>query len=199
MAIFKPEMKESTGGNKFTGICKFAIINFEDKSGMFDWADLYLDVEVKQEHSDYSRKLQIKGSFEKDSSGNITGGIWNNAANAGTLIPGEEKCRRDLGIVVDAVAQDLWFGGNEFTIAATKEYFNGNQLLANGLDVTKEVTPAISAFKRAEELMQRALTNTYYDRDLNITLDQTGDPPIVGNIECDAHDMVLDNKEFIAK
>lgn len=74
MAIFKPEMKESTGGNKFTGICKFAIINFEDKSGMFDWADLYLDVEVKQEHSDYSRKLQIKGSFEKDSFGNITGG-----------------------------------------------------------------------------------------------------------------------------
>jgi len=74
MAIFKPEIKESTGGSKFTGICKFAIINFEDKSGMFDWADLYLDVEVKQEHSDYSRKLQIKGSFEKDSSGNITGG-----------------------------------------------------------------------------------------------------------------------------
>ena len=74
MAIFKPEIKESTGGNKFTGICKFAIINFEDKSGMFDWADLYLDVEVKQEHSDYSRKLQIKGSYEKDSAGNITGG-----------------------------------------------------------------------------------------------------------------------------
>ena len=74
MAIFKPEITESTGGNKFTGICKFAIINFEDKSDMFDWADLYLDVEVKQEHSDYSRKLQIKGSFEKDGSGNITGG-----------------------------------------------------------------------------------------------------------------------------
>ena len=74
MAIFKPEITESTGGNKFTGICKFAIINFEDKSDMFDWADLYLDVEVKQEHSDYSRKLQIIGSFEKDSSGNITGG-----------------------------------------------------------------------------------------------------------------------------
>jgi len=73
MAIFKPEMTESSG-NKFTGINKFAIINFEDKSGMFDWADLYLEVEVKQEHSDYTRKLQIKGSFEKDSSGNITGG-----------------------------------------------------------------------------------------------------------------------------
>ena len=74
MAIFKPAMTESTGGNKFTGICKFAVISFADKSDMFDWADLYLEVEVKQEHSDYTRKLQIKGSFEKDASGNITGG-----------------------------------------------------------------------------------------------------------------------------
>ena len=74
MAIFKPEVKEFTETNKFTGVCKFAIMGFTNKSGMFDWADLYLDVEVKQEHSDYTRSLQIKGSFEKDSSGNITGG-----------------------------------------------------------------------------------------------------------------------------
>ena len=73
MGIFRPAVTESTG-NKFTGICKFAVISFEDKSDMFDWADLYLDVEVKQEHSDYTRKLQIKGSFEKDDKGNITGG-----------------------------------------------------------------------------------------------------------------------------
>ena len=107
------------------------------------------------------------------------------------------KCRRDLGIVVEAVAQDLWFGGNEFTIAATKEYFKGNQLIANGVD--NEVAPSITAFKRAEDLMQRALNNQYYDRDLNITLDTIGDPPIVGDIECDAHDMVIANQLFIAK
>ena len=75
MAIFKPEVTEfSNDSNKFLGICKFAIMNFEDKSGMFDWADLYIEVEVKQEHSDYNRKLQIKGSYEKDDKGNITGG-----------------------------------------------------------------------------------------------------------------------------
>ena len=98
------------------------------------------------------------------------------------MIPGEAKCRRDLGIVVDAVAQDLWFGGNEFSISVTKEYFKGNQLIANGVD--NEQAPAITAFKRAEDLMQRALNNQYYDRDLNITLDTIGDPPIVGDIEC---------------
>ena len=64
MAIFKPEVKEFSGDNKFLGVNQFAIIDFEDKSGMFDWADLYLEVEVKQEFSDYTRKLQIKGSFE---------------------------------------------------------------------------------------------------------------------------------------
>ncbi len=75
MAIFKPVTTEfSNDNNKFLGICKFAIMGFEDKSGMFDWADLYIEVEVKQEHSDYTRKLQIKGSFEKDDKGNISGG-----------------------------------------------------------------------------------------------------------------------------
>jgi len=76
MAIFKPEntTEFSNDNNKFLGICNFAILNFEDKSHMFDWADIYIDVEVRQEHSDYSRSFQIKGSYEKDSSGNITGG-----------------------------------------------------------------------------------------------------------------------------
>ena len=151
--------------------------------------------------SDVQSAIDTLGTIITDAltAGNITGGIWNVAANTGTFITGEAKCRRDLGIVVDAVAQDLWFGGNEFSIAATKEHFNGNQLLANGIDATKEVQPAITAFKRAEELMQRALNNPYYDRDLNITLDTVGDPPLFGDIECDAHDMVLANQVFIAK
>ena len=149
--------------------------------------------------SDVQSAVDTLGTIVTDAiaAGNITGGIWNNAANPGTLIPGEAKCRRDLGIVVEAVAQDLWFGGNEFTIAATKEYFKGNQLIANGVD--NEVAPSVTAFKRAEDLMQRALNNQYYDRDLNITLDTIGDPTIVGDIECDAHDMVIANQLFIAK
>ena len=73
MGIFRPAITESSG-NKYTGICKFGVVGYEDKSDMFDWADLYIEVEVKQEHSDYTRKLQIKGSFEKDDKGNISGG-----------------------------------------------------------------------------------------------------------------------------
>ena len=75
MAIFKPEINTgfTNESNKFLGINKFAIIGFEDKSELFDWADLLLEVEIKQEFSDYTRKLQIKGSFEKEN-GKIVGG-----------------------------------------------------------------------------------------------------------------------------
>ena len=110
---------------------------------------------------------------------------------------GRTKCRRDLGYVVDAVAQDLWFGGNEYTIAATKEYFNQGSLIANGVD--NEVGPSITAFKRAADLMNRAVNNQYYVRDLTVTLDQVGDPAFVADIHADAYNLVLDNKEFIAK
>ena len=71
MAIFKPEGTSSFGN--FTGICEFGILEFTDKSGTFDWADIFLEVKVKQKDSDYDRTLQIKGSLEKEN-GKITGG-----------------------------------------------------------------------------------------------------------------------------
>ena len=78
-----------------------------------------------------------------------------------------------------------------------KNTSNGNVFIANGID--NEGAPSITAFKRAEDLMQRALNNQYYDRDLNITLDTVGDPPIVGDIECDAHDMVILTNSLLLK
>jgi hypothetical protein len=148
--------------------------------------------------ADVQATLQTLGEIATDAitNGNIQGGIWSTPVNEGAFLAGEAKCRRDLKIVIEAIAQDLWFGGNEYTVSVTKEYFYQNQLISNGVD--NEVDPSITAFKRAEELMQRAANNVYYDRDLDITLDQTGDPPIVGNIECDAHDMVIENIDFIA-
>ena len=129
----------------------------------------------------------------------ITDGNLNNlpVENAGSFLTGETKCRRDIGHIVDAVAQDLWFGGNEYTIAATKEYFNNNALISNGVD--NEVGPSITAFKRAADLMNRAVNNQYYQRDLGLTLDAVGDPSVVADIHADAYNLVLDNKEFIAE
>ena len=58
MAIFKPEMK-SSDFTSFTGVCEFGILEFKDRSGEFDWADLFLEVLVKQKGSDFDRTLQI--------------------------------------------------------------------------------------------------------------------------------------------
>ena len=73
MAIFRPQGSSSTG-NSFYGICEIAILGVEDKSSNFEWADIYLDIEVKQKGSDYTKQLRIAGELEKDTNGKISGG-----------------------------------------------------------------------------------------------------------------------------
>ena len=73
MAIFRPTGGESSGNN-FYGVCEIAILNFEEKSSEFEWADIYLDIEVKQKGSDYTKQLRIAGDLEKGPDGKITGG-----------------------------------------------------------------------------------------------------------------------------
>ena len=73
MAIFRPTMG-SGGGSSFFGICEINILSFKDRSHEFDWADLFLDVTVKQKGSEYTRNIKLAGSFDKDAEGNITGG-----------------------------------------------------------------------------------------------------------------------------
>tara|TARA_R110002050_G_scaffold17407_7_gene51745 strand:- start:4407 stop:5021 length:615 start_codon:yes stop_codon:yes gene_type:complete len=73
MAIFRPQ-GNSSSGNNFYGICSIALLNFEEKSSEFKWADIYFDIEVKQEGSDYTKQLRIVGDLERDIKGNISGG-----------------------------------------------------------------------------------------------------------------------------
>ena len=70
MGIFRPVTKS----NKFTGLCKCAIVGFEDKSGSFDWADMMIEVSVLQEGQEWPRTFNVSGTLEKDASGLITGG-----------------------------------------------------------------------------------------------------------------------------
>ena len=72
MAIFKPETSNGTFTD-YHGICEFGLLGFKDKSGDFDWADMFIEVQIQQKDSDYERTLQIKGSYEKEN-GKITGG-----------------------------------------------------------------------------------------------------------------------------
>ena len=88
-----------------------------------------------------------------------------------TNIAGESKCRRDIGYIVDAVASDLYDGGNSNIISATKRYFRSVTIpLSNGL--VGETAQSIIAFNKAKDIMQLAVTNNLFERDLTIT----GDP-----------------------
>ena len=72
MAIFKPENKSTPSG--FLGPIEVGIIGFTDRSGEYDWADVFIEMELSVKNSDYSNKMSILGRLDKDSSGNITGG-----------------------------------------------------------------------------------------------------------------------------
>ena len=80
MALFKPK-QNSGGGSKFTGICEVNVQSFKDRSSEFDWADIFIEVEIGIKDSEYTRALRIRGSFEKDDSGNITGGSVLNSSS----------------------------------------------------------------------------------------------------------------------
>ena len=67
MAIFKPETKRVN----YFGVCNIGIVSVEDKSSLYKWADVYLQIVCKQDGSEYTRNLQIAGSFDRDANGDI--------------------------------------------------------------------------------------------------------------------------------
>ena len=73
MALFKPVTSEKSSVNYY-GICDIAILNFQDRSAAYDWADIYLDITVKQKGSDYTKSIRLAGSLEKEPDGSIKGG-----------------------------------------------------------------------------------------------------------------------------
>ena len=113
MTLFKPEVNTTTNSN-FSGICECNIVEINDKSDMFDWADIYLEVVLLQNGSKYTRNANIVGGFDKDPNGNITGGsvikrmyTFFNAINchAGINIKGEwEEANGDK---IDSIVEYL--------------------------------------------------------------------------------------------
>ena len=99
------------------------------------------------------------------------------AVNLSTLPPetvglveeaGEIKCKRDIGYIVDSIAQDLFWGGNEFTVGSIREYFaNNTTLTTNGL--SGEVTQSIIAFNAARDMVNKAVTNQLYSKNLTLS------------------------------
>ena len=88
----------------------------------------------------------------------------------GTYSPGQVKCRRDAGLFVDALANDVAQGGNFNMVEFTKSYFdNAGVPLTNGL--VGETAESITVFNKIRDLAYRAINNLLYGKDLEILYD----------------------------
>lgn len=92
--------------------------------------------------------------------------------NNGIFTSGENKCRRDIGFIVDALINDLRFGTNKYIREAARAYFNANETpITNGL--IGEEAESITAFNAIREYSKLAINNLLNNKDLTITSDPT--------------------------
>ena len=71
-----------------------------------------------------------------------------------------EKCRRDIGYLIDATVQDLRLGGNINTIQAAEAYYVGNSLSY----INSELTETLEGYNYARDLAIAAMRNFSYQR-----------------------------------
>ena len=84
--------------------------------------------------------------------------------------PSPEKCKRDIGYIVDAVSLDVRDYTNENSIHVAKSYFDvNNNFLLNGLK--NEEIQSVTAFVKAQELMKGAIANQLTIKNLSLPAD----------------------------
>ena len=84
----------------------------------------------------------------------------------------ETKCRRDIGLMVDALALDIAGDGNFETVKVIKSYFDAaGSPITNGL--VGETAESITAFVKAEEMCRKAINNLLYVQ-VNSRVAETG-------------------------
>jgi len=136
--------------------------------------------------------------------GEIVGTAWTTMV---TQYPGssstEVKCKRDLNYLVDAVSTDVFTGGNNYSIAFAKKYFDASgNFLSNGLD--GEEVQSILAFDTARDQMKLAIANQLSTKDTTVSGGSSyfGDgSPAIGNSEtysCSDVQASIDNLVGIA-
>ena len=76
----------------------------------------------------------------------------------------EDKCRRDLKIILSAISEDVGRGGNSATLASIKAFFDYSDASSTG-----EVTESVYGYNYAKDLCIKAINNDGGVTDPNIT------------------------------
>ncbi len=124
-----------------------------------------------------SQRVLILQSEEAIKNGVIT---FLNATYAGGFQYNQTTCRRDVGLIIDAIAYDLEYGGNVASRTAGLEYYNGTASAAYVLANQKSQT--IAALNRASAVAQQVVLEVPVTRTTgnNEVQNTSGTPGVAG-------------------
>ena len=71
MPRFRPTATANGVGSSFGGFMEGQIVDFNDRSDEFDWADIFIDVTFRVPSSQYPVIYALKGTYDKEDNGNI--------------------------------------------------------------------------------------------------------------------------------
>ena len=94
-----------------------------------------------------------------------------NYFNAGNFNYNEEKCYRDVGLIVDAVSQDILLGGNQKSIEAGLSYWNAGFNYVSG-----QVSTTTAAINYARDISLQIIANIPVTKQPSTELDQIINP-----------------------
>jgi len=78
------------------------------------------------------------------------------ATRSGSFVYNEKKCKRDTGLIVDAIVQDMYFGGTSQTTFAGLQYWNQNGYTGA---IGSEITTTTNAINHLSQLAQKIILN----------------------------------------
>lgn len=117
----------------------------------------------------------------------IEEGIAYITANYPSLSYNQTKCRRDIGLIVDAVTYDVLYGGNSQTADAADEYYSTGTLQIPG----DEQTATAATFNYIKSVVAACVVNTSITR-LNTTVTQSTSNPAATAAEATQTDALFD-------
>jgi hypothetical protein len=88
--------------------------------------------------------------------------------NLGSFTTGGTKCARDLGYLIDALATDVFTGGNAYAKGFVLKYFdNSGNPISNGL--VGETNESITAFNAVRDYAKKAVSNQLNAKNLLVS------------------------------
>ena len=113
----------------------------------------------------------------------------------------QDKCKRDVGYIVDALCYDLMYGGNSATLLAARSYFDG---AVAQLPTAAQVTSTVNAYDHLADVVRDVITNTSITKSSGNPASQatnaqqaTGGEITSVSVSLEAHDLVIIIKDMI--